>query len=101
MNLSNNWHKSSLVRIPVFAGLVYAYFCAPISLEHKEFVQPITASAPQNAAANAYDHQRDSDNELAATSEKTKRSNKNSFAGLRTHPSLNHARRIDTTRSRP
>ena len=52
MNLSNNWHKSSIVRIPTFAALVYAYFCAPVSLEHKAFVQPITASSPHNALAN-------------------------------------------------
>ena len=51
MNLSNKWHKSSAVRIPLFAALVYAYFCAPVSLEHKAFVQPITASAPHSAPA--------------------------------------------------
>lgn len=52
MSLSNNCHKSSLVRIPLFAALVYAYFCAPVSLEHKAFVQPITASAPHLALAD-------------------------------------------------
>lgn len=46
MSPSNNWHKSSLIRIPLFAALVYVYFCAPVSLEHKAFVQPITASSP-------------------------------------------------------
>ena len=49
MNPNNNWHKSSLVRIPLFAALVYAYFCAPVSLDHKTFVQPTTASAPHIA----------------------------------------------------
>lgn len=52
MNLSNNWGTGSAVRIPLFAALVYAYFCAPVSLEHKAFVQPITASAPREAPAD-------------------------------------------------
>ena len=59
MNLSNNWGKSSAVRIPLFAALVYAYFCAPVSLERKAFVQPITASAPHNSFADGYDPRRD------------------------------------------
>lgn len=79
MNLSNNWHKSSIVRIPLFAALVYAYFCAPISLEHEAFVQPITASAPHLALADDYDPRRDPDKDLAAASEEAKRSNKNIF----------------------
>lgn len=79
MNPSNNWHKSSLFRIPLFAALVYAYFCAPVSLEHKTFVQPTTASAPNNALADGYDPRRDPDKDLAAASEEAKRSNKNIF----------------------
>lgn len=79
MNLSNNSVKGSSVRIPLFTGLVYAYFCAPVSLEHKAFVQPITASAPHNALADGYDPRRDPDKDLAAASEEAKRSNKNVF----------------------
>lgn len=83
MNLSNswtnNWTKDSSVRIPVFAALVYAYFCAPVSLEHKTFVQPITASAPHNALADGYDPHRDPDKDLAAASEEATQSNKNIF----------------------
>jgi thiol:disulfide interchange protein len=79
MNLNNNWYKSSLVRIPLFAALVYAYFCAPVSLEHKAFVQPITASAPHLALADDYDPRRDPDKELAAAREEAQRSNKNIF----------------------
>lgn len=79
MNLSNNSLKSSSVRIPLFTGLIYAYFCAPVSLEHKDFVQPITASAPQNAITEGYDPRRDPDKDLAAASEEAKRSNKNIF----------------------
>src|SRR5947208_7021777 len=52
MNLSNNWHKGSGVRIPLFTALVYAYFCAPVSLEHKAFVQNATSSAPPIALAD-------------------------------------------------
>ena len=52
MNLSNNWHTSSGVRIPLFTALVYAYFCAPVSLEHKAFVQNATSSAPPIALAD-------------------------------------------------
>lgn len=79
MNLSNNWHKSSLMRIPVFAALVYAYFCAPVSLEHKALVQPITASAPRNTLADGYDPRRDPDKDLAAASAEAKQLNKNIF----------------------
>ena len=79
MNLSNNWYKSSAVRILLFAALVYAYFCAPVSLEHKAFVQPTTASAPHIALADGYDPRRDPDKDLAAASEEAKRSNKNIF----------------------
>ncbi|HKW63028.1 MAG TPA: thioredoxin family protein [Candidatus Acidoferrum sp.] len=79
MNLSNNWTKSSALRIPLFAALVYAYFCAPVSLEHKAFVQPITASAPHTALADGYDPRRDPDKDLSAASEEAKRSNKNIF----------------------
>jgi len=52
MNLSNNWHKRSRVRIPLFTAVVYAYFCAPVSLEHKAFVQNATSSAPPIALAD-------------------------------------------------
>src|SRR5215831_8137841 len=79
MNLNNNWHKSSSVRIPLLAALVYAYFCAPISLEHKALVQPITASTPHNATADGYDPRRDPDKDLAAASEEAKRTTKNIF----------------------
>lgn len=83
MNLSNSWtnswDKGSGVRIPVFAALVYAYFCAPVSLERKAFVQPITASAPHYALADGYDPRRDPDKDLAAATEEAKRSNKNIF----------------------
>lgn len=79
MNLSNNWHKNSFIRIPLFAALIYAYFCAPVSLEHKAFVQPITASAPHTALVDGYDPLRDPDKDLAAASEEAKRSNKNIF----------------------
>jgi thiol:disulfide interchange protein len=79
MNLSNKWTKGSSVRIPLFTGLIYAYFCAPVSLEHKDFVQPITASAPQNAITDGYDPRRDPDKDLAAAAEEAKRSNKNIF----------------------
>jgi thiol:disulfide interchange protein len=81
MNLNNNWQKSSLARIPLFTALVYAYFCAPVSLEHKAFVQPTTASAPHNALAdaNGYDPRHDPGKDLAAASEEAKRSNKNIF----------------------
>jgi thiol:disulfide interchange protein len=63
----------------VFAVLVYAYFCAPISLERKAFVQNVTSSAPHNALADRYDPQRAPDRDLAAVSEEAKRSNKNIF----------------------
>ena len=79
MNLNNNWHKSSIVRIPLLAALVYAYFCAPISLEHKAFVQPITASAPHLALADGYDPRRDPDKDLAAAREGATRSNRYIF----------------------
>lgn len=51
MNLSNNWTKGSSWRIPLFTVLVYAYFCAPVSLEHKAFVQTITPPASYSASA--------------------------------------------------
>lgn len=79
MNPSNSWDKSSLIRIPLFAALVYAYFCAPVSLDHKAFVQPITASAPHNSFADGYDPRRDPDKDLAAATEVAKRSDKNIF----------------------
>jgi thiol:disulfide interchange protein len=79
MNRNSSWSKGSCVRIPVFAALVYAYFCAPISLERKAFVQNVTSSAPHNALADRYDPQRDPDRDLAAVSEEAKRSNKNIF----------------------
>ena len=79
MNLSNSWNKSSLVRIPLLAALVYAYFCAPVSLDHKTFVQPITASAPHVALADGYDPRRDPDKDLVVASEEAKRWNKNIF----------------------
>lgn len=79
MNLSNNWTKHGGVRIPLFTGLVYAYFCAPVSLEHKDLVQPITASTPQNANTEAYDPRCDPDKDLAAATEEAKRSNRNIF----------------------
>jgi hypothetical protein len=52
MDPNNNWHRSSLARIPLFTVLVYAYFCAPVSLEHKAFVQPTTASAPHDVVTD-------------------------------------------------
>lgn len=79
MNLSNNWTKGSTVRIPLFAAAVYAYFCAPVSLDRKTFVQPITASAPHVALADGYDPRRDPDKDLAAATEEAKRSNRNIF----------------------
>jgi thiol:disulfide interchange protein len=79
MNLSNNWPKGSTLRIPLFAALVYAYFCAPISLERKAFVQTVPAAAPHNALADRYDPTRNPDKDLAAVSEDAKRSNKNIF----------------------
>ena len=79
MNLSNNLLKASSVRIPLFTGLIYAYFCAPVSLEHKAFVQPTTASSPQNGITEGYDPRRDPDKDLAAASEEAKQSNKNIF----------------------
>lgn len=79
MNLSNNSLKASSLRIPLFTGLVYAYFCAPVSLEHKAFVQPTTASGPRNAITEDYDPRRDPDKDLAAASKVAKRSNKNIF----------------------
>lgn len=79
MNPNNNSYRSSFVRIPLFAALVYAYFCAPVSLERKALVQPITASAPQYVITEGYDPRRDPDKDLAAASEEAKRSNKNIF----------------------
>ena len=79
MNPSSKYDKSSPLRIPLVAALVYVYFCAPVTLEHKTFVQPTTASAPGNALADGYDPRRDPDKDLAAASEEAKRSNKNIF----------------------
>ena len=59
MNPSNNWTKHSGVRIPLFTALVYAYFCAPVSLEQKAFVQTITPPAPHDALADGHDPGRD------------------------------------------
>ena len=79
MNLSNNSLKGSVARIPLFAALVYAYFCAPFSLEHTAFVQTVPTVTPQNALDRGYDPRRDPDKDLAAASEEAKRSNKNIF----------------------
>jgi len=79
MNRNSSWSKGSCVRVLVFAVLVYAYFCAPISLERKAFVQNVTSSAPHNALADRYDPQRDPDRDLAAVKEEATRSNKNIF----------------------
>ena len=79
MNLNNNWSRGSGLRIPLFAALVYAYFCAPISLEHQAFVQTATTPAPQNTLADGYDPARDPDKDLALASEEAKRSSKNIF----------------------
>ena len=70
---------SSAIRIPLFAALVYVYFCAPFSLEHKAFVQTAPAAAPHNPSADRYDPQRDPAKDLASASEEAKRSNKNIF----------------------
>jgi len=77
MNLSHSGFKQSVVRIPLFAALVYAYFCAPVSLEHKALVQPITASTPHNTLADGYDPRRDPNKDLATASQEAKRLNKN------------------------
>jgi hypothetical protein len=77
MNLSNSWLKSSVIRIPTLAALVYAYFCAPVSLEHQAFVQTAPAAAPHHALTGRYDPQRDPAKDLNAASEEAKRSNKN------------------------
>ena len=79
MNLSNSEFKQSFIRIPLFAALVYAYFCAPVSLERKALVQPITASAPHNTSADGYDPRRDPDKDLAEASAEARKSNKNIF----------------------
>src|SRR5215510_16043048 len=79
MNPSNNSLKHSLVRIPMFAALVYIYFCAPISLEHQAFVQTAPPATPHNALADRYGPRRDPAKDLAAASEEAKRSNKNIF----------------------
>ena len=79
MNPSNNSLKRSLIRIPLFAALVYVYFCAPVSLEHQAFVQTAPAAESHNALADRYDPQRDPTKDLAAASEEAKRSNKNIF----------------------
>jgi|SRR5215472_405238 len=79
MNPNNNSLERSLVRIPLFAALVYIYFCAPISLEHQVFVQTAPAAASHNALAGRYDSQRDPIKDLAVASEEAKRSNKNIF----------------------
>ena len=79
MNPSNNSLKHSLVRIPLFAALVYAYFCAPVSLEHQVFVQTAPAAAPHNALDDRYDPQRDPEKDLAEASAEARKSNKNIF----------------------
>lgn len=71
MNPSNNWTKGSSLRIPLFTALVYAYFCAPISLEHKAFVQTITASPPHDALADGYDLGREFVHSFATTQVKS------------------------------
>ena len=77
MNLSNNWTKHSGIRIPLFTGLVYAYFCAPVSLEHNAFVQTVPTSASQNGLADSYDPRRDPDKDLAVATAEARKSNKN------------------------
>jgi len=79
MNPSNSALKPSLIRIPLFAALVYIYFCAPVTLEHQAFVQTAPAAAPHNALADRYDPERDPYKDLAAASEVAKQSNKNIF----------------------
>jgi thioredoxin-related protein len=79
MNLSNNRLMSSAIRIPLFAALVYIYFCAPVSLEHQAFVQTAPAAAPHNALADRYDPRRDPGKDLAVASEVAKQANKNIF----------------------
>ncbi|PYT68759.1 MAG: hypothetical protein DMG39_20280 [Acidobacteria bacterium] len=79
MNPSNSWSKGSCMRIPLFAALVYAYFCAPISLEHKAFVQSVTTPAPHNALADGYDRPRDPEQDLLSAEGEANKSNKNIF----------------------
>ncbi len=67
------------MRIPLFAALVYAYFCAPISLEHKAFVQSVTTPAPHNALADGYDRPRDPEQDLLSAEGEANKSNKNIF----------------------
>jgi hypothetical protein len=71
MNPSNNWLKASRVRIPLFAALVYAYFCAPVSLEHKAFVQIITAPSRHDALADSHDPRIDFAHSFAAAQAKS------------------------------
>jgi len=79
MNRNSSWSKGSCVRIAVFAVLVYAYFCAPISIEHKAFVQATPTLAPRNALADGYNPRRDPERDLAEASAEAKKSNKNIF----------------------
>src|SRR5437764_11118949 len=79
MNPSNSWSKGSCMRIPLFAALVYAYFCAPISLEHKAFVQSVTTPAPHKALADGYDRPRDPEQDLLSAEGEANKSNKNIF----------------------
>src|ERR1700758_1096570 len=79
MNRNSSWSKDSCVRIPAFAVLVYAYFCAPVSIEHKAFVQATPTLAPHNALADGYDPRRDPERDLAEASAEAKKSNKNIF----------------------
>lgn len=79
MNLSNNRLNGSGIRIPLCAALVYAYFCAPISLKQEASVQTATAPASQNALADGYDPLRDPGKDLAAATAEAKMSNRNIF----------------------
>ena len=79
MNLRNNWLNGSSIRIPLCAALVYAYFCAPISLKQEASVQTATAPASQNTLADGYDPLRDPEKDLAAARAEAKMSNKNIF----------------------
>jgi len=65
------------MRIPLLAALVYAYFCAPISLEQKAFVQTVSSPPTQNRLADGYDPLRDAGKDLTAASAEAQRSNKN------------------------
>ena len=82
MNPNNNRLKGlvgSAIRIPLFAALVYAYFCAPFSLERKAFVETTPTAALHNSLADHDDPQRDPVRDLAAASKEARRANKNIF----------------------